>query len=185
MPKTFAWRDQLTVPNLLTLMRLLMIPVMAYFIYHIERYPRWGLALFLAIWCTDFLDGYIARHFNQISDLGKLFDPAVDKLFQFTTALMLFWVGRMPLWVPVFILCKELLMVFGSLILLRQNFVVSASYMGKISTLLWVLSFAVMLVLPPQLLHWANLIFLLPALMALVAFVSYLCAYLRKTHERD
>ncbi len=181
---SFKWKDQITIPNILTLIRLLMIPVMAYFIHHIERYTYVALILFLVIWLTDMLDGFIARRFNQVSDLGKLFDPAVDKLFQFTTAVMLYRVNRMPVWVPIFIFLKEVLMALGSILLLRQKVVVSASYIGKLSTFVWVLSFAVMLVLPHRYVYLAKYIFILPAVLALAAFFYYLFSYMRKSRER-
>ncbi|MGI6298282.1 MAG: CDP-alcohol phosphatidyltransferase family protein [Saccharofermentanales bacterium] len=80
----------LNVPNTLTLLRLLAIPVLAAVIYAGDQYNTLALILFLAIWVTDLLDGWIARRFNQMTEFGKLFDPLVDKLFQFTTALMLY-----------------------------------------------------------------------------------------------
>ncbi len=181
----FKWRDQITIPNILTLVRLLMVPVMAYFIYHIDRFPYFALGLFLLIWATDLLDGFIARRFNQISDFGKLFDPAVDKIFQLTTAIMLYKVERMPLWVPIFIFVKELLMALGALLLLKQKYVVSSSILGKLATFAWVICFAVMLVLPQELIYLAQFIFILPAVLALGAFLYYLSTYLRKTRERE
>lgn len=161
-----------------------MVPVMAYFIYHIEDYPYFALVLFLVIWATDLLDGFIARHFNQISDFGKLFDPAVDKIFQLTTAIVLYTVERMPLWVPIFIFLKEVLMAVGALVLLKQKYVVSSSIIGKLATFAWVVCFAVMLILPQRLLHLANYIFIMPAVLALGAFCYYLFSYLRRTRER-
>lgn len=162
-----------------------MVPVMSYFIYTIDRHPFVALALFLLIWLTDLLDGFIARRFNQISDLGKLFDPAVDKIFQFTTAVMLYIVGRMPLWVPIFIFLKEVLMALGAMILLKQKYVVSSSIIGKIATFAWVIGFAVMLILPAKYLYLADFIFIIPAVMAINAFIYYLSTYLRKTRERE
>lgn len=75
-----------TIPNFLTLLRFLAIPVMAWFISAGDDYRLLSFVLFLAIWLTDLLDGYIARNFNQTSDFGKLFDPLVDKIFQLTLA---------------------------------------------------------------------------------------------------
>ena len=162
-----------------------MVPVMSYFIYTIDRHPFVALTLFLLIWLTDLLDGFIARRFNQISDLGKLFDPAVDKIFQFTTAVMLYIVGRMPLWVPIFIFLKEVLMALGALLLLKQKYVVSSSIIGKVATFAWVICFALVLILPQELVFCSNYIFILPAVLALAAFFYYLSTYLRKTRERE
>ena len=82
-------RFEPTMPNILTLIRFLAIPVLAYLIYAGDEYNIVAFILFVAIWLTDMLDGYIARRFNQMTEFGKLFDPLVDKLFQLTTAVMM------------------------------------------------------------------------------------------------
>ncbi len=118
------------------------IPVLAYLIDAGDAYNTMAFLMFVAIWMTDALDGYIARHYNQISEFGKLFDPLVDKLFQFTTAVMMFIVGRLPLWVPLFIFIKEILMIIGSAVLFRKTkLVVFAEWYGKIGTVLFVAAF--------------------------------------------
>lgn len=169
-------RKQLTIPNLLTLVRLLAIPFMAWLIYDEVR-PWKAFCVFLAIWVTDFLDGYIARHCNQITELGKIFDPVVDKIFQLTTAVMLFLVGRLPLWVPAFILVKELLMVIGGAVLLHKKTVVSSRWAGKAATFLFALGFGLLFLLPSERLYLAGYLFLLPAACSLLAFVLYAVYY--------
>lgn len=162
------------VPNVLTLMRLLAIPFLAYLIYAGDQYNTIAFIMFIAIWFTDLLDGYIARRFNQVSEFGKLFDPLVDKLFQFTTAVMMFVAGKLPLWVPLFILGKELLMIAGSAILLRkQSTVVFARWYGKIATFLFVLAFTSLFFLPRDRLVLANYIFLVPVVWSLLAYFAY------------
>ena len=106
MKLKFTW----TVPNILTTIRLAAIPFMAVFIYMSghsgeegNRFSVVAFSFFVSIWVTDMLDGYIARHFNQISDFGKIYDPFVDNQFKFTTAYVLFLIKRIPLWVVVFI----------------------------------------------------------------------------------
>lgn len=169
----FRWRDQLTIPNFLTLLRLIAIPFMAYFLYNNERYPYFGIVFFAAIWCTDMLDGYIARHFNQVSDLGKLFDPAVDKLFHFVTGVVLCLTGRVPLWVPILIAVKELIMAIGALILLHLKIVVYAHWIGKVATVLYVAAFATVMLLPDRYLYLNNLIFIPPTICSYLALLHY------------
>ncbi len=164
----------LNVPNTLTLLRLLAIPVLAAVIYAGDQYNTMALILFLAIWVTDLLDGWIARHFNQITEFGKLFDPLVDKLFQFTTALMLYIVGKLPFWVPAFIFVRELLMIIGSAILLRHGkIVVQSKWYGKLSTVLFVAAFAVFFVLPADKSHLGKYIFLIPVVWSIFAYLRY------------
>ncbi len=171
--KDFSWKSQLTLPNLLTLLRLLAIPYMAYILATEEQLWGKGLIWFLAIWFTDVLDGFIARHFNQISELGMLFDPAVDKLFHFATAVALCVAGRLPLWVPLFIAVKELAMSVGSMLILKREVVVRAHPVGKLATLLFVLSFVVSMLLPLDAVYWRQLIFVPPCLCSIWALLHY------------
>ena len=93
MKLRFEW----TIPNILTLIRFLAIPVLAYLIFLGDAYNIVAFILFVCIWLTDMLDGYIARHYNQITEFGKLFDPLVDKVFQLTTAIMLAAVDKLQI----------------------------------------------------------------------------------------
>lgn len=162
------------VPNILTMIRLLAIPVLACFILAGDAYNKVALILFISIWFTDLLDGYIARHFNQITEFGKLFDPLVDKLFQLTTAVMMFIVGKLPFWVPLFIFLKEFMMVIGGAILLRKmNFVVHARWYGKLATVLFVLAFASLFLLRQDQRHYANYIFIVPITWSFIAYIQY------------
>lgn len=167
------------MPNYLTLVRFLAIPVLAYLIYQGEANYTMAFILFAAIWLTDLLDGYIARRYHQVSEFGKLFDPLVDKVFQFTTAVMMCVVGRLPLWVPLFIFGKELLMIIGSAVLFRKKrLVVFAAWYGKIATFLFVLAFSSLFFLPEDQLHLAHAIFVVPVAWSLYAYFRYGFKYL-------
>ena len=170
MKLRFEW----TIPNILTLIRFLAIPVLAYLIFLGDAYNIVAFILFVCIWLTDMLDGYIARHYNQITEFGKLFDPLVDKVFQLTTAIMLAAVDKLPVWVPVFIFLKELLMIVGSWILLRKReLVVYAKWYGKVATILFVVAFACLFFLPPDQTALAGYIFIPPVVCSLYAYLRY------------
>jgi len=174
-----------TIPNILTTVRLLAIPFMAVFIHASGSpgekgrfYSILAFCFFVGIWLTDAADGFIARHFNQISDFGKIYDPLVDKLFQFTTALMMFLIGRIPLWVVIFIVVKEVVMIIGGTYLLRKKkIVVHSRWYGKLSTVLFVIALALVFFVqhyfPDDWRFITNMIFLLPVLVASFATVSY------------
>ena len=70
----------LTVPNLMSFFRILLVPVFA--VTFLEKVPLWPVVILLLSGVTDLFDGMIARKFNQVSDLGKMLDPAADKLTQ-------------------------------------------------------------------------------------------------------
>jgi cardiolipin synthase len=163
-----------SVPNILTLIRLLAIPVLAYYILAGDEYNNVAFILFASIWATDMLDGWIARHFNQTTEFGKLFDPLVDKIFQLITAIMMSIVGKLPLWVPLFIFLKELLMVIGSTLLLRKkDLVVHARWYGKLATSLFVIAFASLFLLHKDQRYLANYIFIVPIVWSLYAYYLY------------
>ncbi len=163
-----------TIPNYLTTIRFAAIPFMAAAIYAGERYNTLAFCLFAAIWLTDILDGYIARHYNQISDFGKVFDPFVDKVFQLATAIAMYQTSRVPLWVPIFIFIKEFMMVIGSFFLLkRRKVIIQSRWYGKLATVLFVASFAALFLLPVDQKHLAKYIFIVPVGWAIVAYLLY------------
>jgi cardiolipin synthase (CMP-forming) len=174
------------VPNILTLIRFLAIPVLAYLILAGDAYNLGAFFLFAAIWMTDMLDGFIARRYNQITEFGKLFDPLVDKLFQFTTAVMMFIVGKLPIWVPLVIFFKEVLMIAGSALLFKkERHVVFAQWYGKIGTVLFVAAFAVLFFLKSDQTYLAELIFVIPIVWSLYACFRYTSAYIRRHDIQD
>jgi cardiolipin synthase len=163
-----------TIPNYLTTIRFAAIPFMAAAIYAGERYNTLAFFLFVGIWLTDVLDGYIARQYNQTSDFGKVFDPFVDKVFQFATAVTMYQTDRLPLWVPIFIFVKEFMMVAGGYFLLkRRKTIIQSRWYGKLGTVLFVAAFASLFLLPTDQKHLANYIFLIPVGWAIVAYLLY------------
>lgn len=102
-----------SVPNLLTLSRILAIPLVVATFYVSGDYPRWfGCALFAAAGFTDWLDGHMARRWEQQSELGRFLDPIADKLLVSATLLMLTATGRLSAQAvlpALVILCREIL----------------------------------------------------------------------------
>lgn len=174
-----------TVPNILTTIRLAAIPFLAVFIFASGSagaqghfYSMVAFCFFVGIWLTDAADGFIARHFNQVTEFGKIYDPFVDKLFQFTTAFVMFLIGRIPVWVVIFIVFKEAIMIIGGAYLLRKKeIVVHSKWYGKISTVLIVIALAsvffVKRLFPDNWCFITNLVFIPPVLMSACATVCY------------
>lgn len=125
-------KKNLNVPNLLTLIRLLLIPVY-WWLMMVREDEYSALIIFVVASATDLLDGYIARRFDLITDLGKLFDPLADKLMVLSVMLSLVLKGILPLLILVIILLKESLMIVGSAMMLHYQVVVSARSIGKIA----------------------------------------------------
>jgi cardiolipin synthase len=103
----------LNVPNVITIIRLMLVPVTAWLLVQ----GSYGLALivFLSAAISDFLDGVIARTFDQRSVLGATLDPIADKLNMFVTTLILAWQGLLPLWLAAAIVLRDVVIVLGAI----------------------------------------------------------------------
>ena len=132
-----------TVPNVLTMLRMALIPVYWVLMSQGKMIP--ALCTYLAASLTDLADGYIARKYNQITDFGKLMDPLADKLMVLSVMLsMILPMGGRPAvlpWPPfVVVLAKELLMVLGGVFMLKKGVVVYSKVIGKAAQFVMVCS---------------------------------------------
>ena len=117
-------------PNILTMLRLLLIPI--YWVLMMVRDNETAaLIVFVTASITDLLDGYIARHYNQVTDWGKLFDPLADKLMVVSVMMTLVLKGAVPLIILIIIGIKEIIMVTGAACMLRRKIVVYSKPVGK------------------------------------------------------
>lgn len=127
MQKEKIWN----VPNVLTMLRMALIPV--YWVVFMQGHRYWALAIFIIASLTDLADGYIARKYHLITNFGKLMDPLADKLMVLSVMLSLALKKMVP-WAPLIILfAKELLMVLGGVLMLDKGLVVQAVRIGKIA----------------------------------------------------
>ncbi len=162
------------VPNILTLVRLLAIVPLVILLSYWPKYKTTSFIFFLSIWLTDMLDGYIARTFNQITDFGKLFDPVVDKLFQIAVAVTLAAIGRLPVWVPTFIVCREALMILGGYLLLKNyEVVVYSDVFGKLATVFYVIGFTLLFFVPDEPGWLRHVIFIPGVALSVIATLNY------------
>jgi len=175
----------MNIPNILTVLRFLLIPVFGYFL-SVRNYIV-AVLLFLAGGLTDVLDGYIARRYNLITSWGKIADPLADKLMQITAIVILsLGLKIIPIELVLVILVKELLMGIGALVLYRQKkYVVSANWYGKMTTVVFYLAI-IMLIFNEPFGRWTlfgiavnQLVFILAVIAALFAFFMYFRSYLR------
>lgn len=120
------------VPNCLSLFRIFLVPLLVVIL--LTRFPQkewFGLAVFLTACFTDFLDGYIARRYNQISNLGKLLDPVADKLLISAAFISLVDIKVVPAWMVVVIIGREFAVTGLRNIAIQQNLTIPASALGK------------------------------------------------------
>jgi cardiolipin synthase (CMP-forming) len=122
-----------TIPNLLSLFRLLLIPVFLFLLVN-EQYI-WALVVLVGSSLTDFVDGYVARQFNQVSRVGQLLDPAADRLFIFSTLIGLAWTGFIPWWLAGVIFAREFLLLIVGVILANFGYgPLPVHHLGKMGT---------------------------------------------------
>ena len=173
-------KDIFTIPNLLSLLRLALIPV--YTSLYLKTENHFLSAGILAFSClTDLLDGYIARRFHMVSNLGKFLDPLADKITQLTVILCLS--TRYPLvraLIPLF-LTKEIVQCALAYFHFRNGKTLDgALWAGKISTTVLFLSLISLMVIPMSL-PLVKLLVLTDALFLILSMVCYLAAYLGDT----
>lgn len=191
----------LTVPNLLSVLRIIMIPIFAVLFY--KDMIVWAVFVLFLSGLSDFLDGKIARKFNQISALGKLLDPIADKMTQITIAIMLYFEFRKSSddivnafsWVFLVFLIKEAVMVIGGAIMIMFGLKpVAAEMPGKIATFVFYAVMIVIVAFGPDIGIFAET-FVLPAkimlalvgisvVLTIVAFFSYVPSVITQVKEK-
>lgn len=167
------------VPNVLSLFRLLLVPFIA--VTYLYGETTWAVVALVLSGVTDVVDGFVARHFNQITDLGKILDPLADKLTQMTVALCLTIHNLELLPLLVICVCKELCQMVGGLLLLGKGEAIRGSkWYGKLATVLFY-SVAVLLVQPVvEISHTWQLVLVGAVLVAmLAAFFNYLAIFVK------
>ncbi len=173
-------KDIFTIPNLLSLFRLVLIPIYVAIYLNARNAADYYLAAgILAVSClTDLIDGKIARHFNMISSLGKLLDPVADKATQFTLIICLTMKYNV-LWylVGLFVLKESFQLIAGGIRLRKKVMLKGALLSGKICTTVLFVSLILMVMLPDLSVEIVNLIAVIDALFMLIAFVHYVIAY--------
>ena len=138
------------VPNILTIIRFLLIPVIVIFALN-DNYVATIIVLTIS-GITDILDGYIARKFNFITDFGKLMDPLADKATQVTLLTVLAIKKIIPFWIITVVLLKEFIMIAGASFLYGKELVVSSKWYGKLSTVLFYIAIVFSLIT----IYWNN-----------------------------
>ena len=144
----------MTTASKITLFRVVLIPVYMVLMYlslkdGAAEVLRWAaLGVFVLASVTDFVDGYVARHYHQISDFGKFLDPLADKLL--VTACMMIFVGcgRMPSWIVFAVVAREFAVTGLRLVAVGGGRVIAAGWSGKIKTACTMLGLIAMMAVP-------------------------------------
>lgn len=172
----------MSIPNILTCVRLCLMPVfLLVYMMPVNSAEYYAMAVLVIAFITDVLDGYIARRFNMVTNLGKALDPIADKAMQLTTLICLAFHSQYSLvWVVIFVGIKELLIGIGALVLYKKGIITQANWFGKVSCFVsfactLVLIFPRVIPLPEVAAFW---ICLAIVLVNFIALLSYVVAYI-------
>ena len=142
----------MTLASKITLARVAFIPVYMVFMYlsggQANLWMWIALGIFILASITDFVDGYIARKYNQISDFGKFLDPLADKLLTIAAMVMFCQWGSMPAWALMLILTREFAVTGLRLVAVGKGNVIAAGWSGKVKTASTMVGLCVMMAFP-------------------------------------
>ena len=176
-------KDIFTIPNWLSLFRLLLIPVYICIYLNARTSADYYLAsAILAVSClTDLIDGQIARRFNMISTVGKFLDPLADKLTQFTLVVCLSIKYPILLILVAVLLVKEIFQLVAGILRFRKGKMLKgAQITGKICTTVLFVSLILLVMLPDISYRTVEIITLVNFIFLMIAFVDYIIVYNRK-----
>lgn len=178
------WKKEIfTIPNLLSLFRLVLIPVYAHiYLNATEDYQYLIAGAIMALSCiTDMIDGKIARRFNMITTVGKVLDPLADKVTQLTLTICLSL--KYPILYPVLVLflTKEIFQLVLAIIYLRKGKILPGALMaGKICTTVLFVSLIALVLFPNMNEFAVDTIALVDSIFLGISFISYILAYFGK-----
>lgn len=169
---------EMNLPNKLTILRVVMIP---FFVVCLLLDKGIGtevaaLVLFAAASFTDFLDGYIARKNNLVTNFGKFMDPLADKLLVCSAMICLIELGRLPAWIVIIIIAREFIISGFRLVASDNGVVIAASYWGKFKTVSQMFMIMLLIIHPEgTLFYWIEQILIyLSLILTVVSLLDYI-----------
>lgn len=137
----------MNIPNLLTLFRILLVPVFMFFLLVKIPYGQYiAAAVFIIAASTDGLDGYIARKTKQITNLGKFMDPLADKLLVSAALISLVQLGKISGWIAIIIIGREFAVTGLRSIAAAEGLIIAASKLGKYKTVSQIVAIVALLI---------------------------------------
>lgn len=176
----------MNIPNILTIIRMVLIPFFVFlFFSEIPNNLTFAFIVFFIAGLTDVLDGYIARKYDMVSDIGKVLDPLADKMMLISVLICLASTNLVPLWILMIMMLKELVMVYGGVYLYfsKVPVIIPSNQYGKIGTLLFY--FAITMVLLKVNDTITSYALYCAVIIAVVAFFSYLKIALKIRSEMN
>ena len=164
------------IPNILSVVRIFMVPVFAYLFFKYYEKLYLALIVFLLAGLTDIIDGYLARRNGWITTIGKFLDPFADKLLQCTVLTCFAIKDIAPYWIVILFILKEMFMMCGALITLKKiKFVVKSNWYGKATTAIFYAIIFMIFILKEQLNDIGmGLLFAIAIISAIFSMIMYI-----------
>ena len=170
----------MNLANMITIFRIILIPIYLVIFYSgSDNYILLSGLIFILAGISDVLDGYIARKYNMITDLGTVLDPIADKLMMFAILISFVSKGIIPFWILVALGLKEITMILGGgiLYLFKGKQVMPSNKFGKFATVsFYVATLSIIFKLPEI---FSASLFVLTVIFNIIAFINYLIIYLK------
>ena len=169
----------MNLPNKLTVVRMVLVPffVASLLLSGSNETLKWvALVLFVVASLTDFLDGYIARKYNLITNFGKFMDPLADKILTISGMICLIELGRIPSWIVVIIVAREFIISGFRLVAAENGVVIAANYWGKFKTTFQMIMIILMIMNIPQLQIVTNIVMWIALALTLISLWTYIMA---------
>ncbi len=196
------------IPNILTILRIALVPIICIFIlvdfgpviYTINvdyvhiRFPLnmlLALILYLISAITDFLDGYLARKYNWVSNFGKLWDPLADKILTNVVILSFTYYNFIPIWLAIILLTRDIIIDGFRINCLQKNIVIPANIWGKIKTFLLMVGIIVVFCFSisnnNNWYYWViqNGLIILATIFSIVSLIIYMYSFYKNNKKKE
>ncbi|MEE4312688.1 MAG: CDP-diacylglycerol--glycerol-3-phosphate 3-phosphatidyltransferase [candidate division KSB1 bacterium] len=173
-----------TIPNMLSVLRIMLIGPIIYCILHESRtYFYAGIVMIFIAALTDFLDGILARRLNQISEFGKLLDPLADKLSVAALVIVLIFYRDFPVWVAALIIGRDVLIAIAGLIFAsKHKFLMSSNFIGKLTATLYAFMILAYIL---EISVLENIFTIFAVVMTFVSAISYTHRFIVSLNNKD
>jgi len=168
-----------TIPNILSVSRIVLLPIVLLLLF--KRQNVAAVVVMLISWSTDALDGYLARKLGQVSNLGRVLDHLVDKVWVGSVLVALVFIRDLPLFLAAAVILRDLLILAGSGVIMRaRGLFVQSDVVGKITGFAFALMIVFYTLDLPGLMKYRSAVDFIVTTLVVVSFLNYLTVYLRR-----
>jgi cardiolipin synthase len=168
-----------TIPNILSVSRIVLLPIVLLLLF--KRQNVAAVGVMAVSWTTDALDGYLARRLGQVSNLGRVLDHLVDKVWVGSVLVTLVYIRSLPFFLAAAVILRDLLILAGSGVIMKQRgLFVQSDVVGKITGFAFALMIVFYTLEVPALMDYKSAVDSIVTVLVVVSFLNYLTVFLRR-----